>query len=34
MTAPFVYDGAMNGNVFLAYVKQVLIPTLQAGTSS
>lgn len=22
MTAPFVYDGAMNGNVFLAYVEQ------------
>ncbi|WP_234836148.1 IS630-like element ISRm10-1 family transposase [Sinorhizobium meliloti] len=31
MTAPFVYDGAMNGNVFLAYVEQVLLPTLQAG---
>lgn len=31
MTAPFVYDGAMNGNVFLAYVEQVLVPTLQAG---
>ncbi len=29
MTAPFVYDGAMNGNVFLAYVEQVLSPTLQ-----
>lgn len=29
MTAPFVYDGAMNGNVFLAYVEQVLLPTLQ-----
>jgi transposase len=28
MTAPFVYDGAMNGNVFLAYVEQVLVPTL------
>lgn len=28
MTAPFVYDGAMNGNVFLAYVEQVLLPTL------
>lgn len=26
MTAPFVYDGAMNGVVFLAYVKQVLAP--------
>ncbi len=31
MTAPFVYDGAMNGNVFLAYVEQVLVPTLQPG---
>ena len=29
MTAPFVYDGAMNGNVFLAYVEQVLVPTLK-----
>lgn len=29
MTAPFVYDGAMNGNVFLAYVEQVLVPTLE-----
>jgi len=31
MTAPFVYDGAMNGNVFLAYVSQVLVPTLSQG---
>lgn len=31
MTAPFVYDGAMNGNVFLAYVEQVLAPTLSPG---
>ena len=31
MTAPFVYDGAMNGNVFLTYVEQVLQPTLRAG---
>jgi transposase len=31
MTAPFVYDGAMNGNVFLAYIEQVLVPTLSAG---
>lgn len=31
MTAPFVCDGAMNGNVFLVYVEQVLLPTLQAG---
>jgi len=28
MTAPFVHDGAMNGTVFLAYVEQVLVPTL------
>jgi len=31
MTAPFVYDGAMNGKVFLAYVKQILVPSLSAG---
>jgi transposase len=31
MTAPFVYDGAMNGNVFLAYVERVLVPTLEPG---
>lgn len=31
MTAPFVYDGAMNGVVFLAYVEQVLAPTLTPG---
>ena len=31
MTAPFVYDGAMNGTVFLAYVAQVLVPTLSPG---
>lgn len=31
MTAPFVYDGAMNGNVFLASVEQVLVPTLESG---
>ena len=31
MTAPFVYDGAMNGTVFLAYVSQVLVPTLSPG---
>jgi hypothetical protein len=31
MTAPFVYDGAMNSNVFLANVEQVLLPTLQPG---
>ena len=31
MTAPFVYDGAMNGAVFCAYVEQVLVPTLTPG---
>ena len=31
MTAPFVYDGAMNGNVFRAYIEQVLAPTLSEG---
>lgn len=31
LTAPFVYDGAMNGAVFLAYVEQVLVPTLTSG---
>src|SRR5207302_7424595 len=29
MTAPFVIEGAMNGPMFLAYVKQCLIPTLK-----
>ncbi|MBB3900519.1 transposase [Roseococcus suduntuyensis] len=28
MTAPMVLDGAMNGAAFLAYVEQVLVPTL------
>lgn len=31
MTAPFVYDGAMNSNVFLTYIQQVLAPTLEPG---
>ncbi len=31
MTAPFVYDGAMNGPVFRAYVDEVLVPTLTPG---
>ena len=31
MTAPFVLDGPMNGAVFLAYVEQVLVPTLRPG---
>ncbi len=31
MTAPFVLDGPMNGAAFLAYVEQVLAPTLEPG---
>jgi transposase len=31
MTAPMVLDGPMNGPAFLAYVEQVLAPTLQPG---
>jgi len=31
LTAPFVVDGAMNGDVFRAYVEQVLAPTLAPG---
>lgn len=31
MTALFVYEGAMNGTAFLAYVEQVLVPTLRRG---
>ena len=31
MTAPLVLDGPMNGPAFLAYVEQVLAPTLKRG---
>ena len=31
MTAPMVLDGAMNGSAFLAYVEQVLVPSLSPG---
>lgn len=31
MTAPLVVDGPMNGDVFLAYVRQHLVPTLRPG---
>ena len=31
LTAPGVIDGPMNGNAFLAYVEQVLAPTLKPG---
>jgi transposase len=31
MTAPWVIDGAMNGDLFVAYVSKVLVPTLRPG---
>src|SRR5215470_14768781 len=31
LTAPTVIDGAMNGEVFEAYVRQQLVPTLKPG---
>ncbi len=31
MTAPMVLDGAMHAAAFLAYVEQVLVPTLEPG---
>ena len=31
LTAPMVIDGAINGELFLAYVNQVLVPTLYEG---
>ena len=31
MTAPCVFDGPINGLSFLAYVEQVLVPTLKPG---
>jgi transposase len=31
ITAPFVLDGPINGESFLAYVEQVLAPTLKPG---
>jgi transposase len=31
MTAPCVIEGAMNGPMFLAWVKQALVPTLKPG---
>lgn len=31
LTAPMVVDGAINGRTFLAYVHQILAPTLKAG---
>jgi len=31
MVAPFVLEGAMNGTIFVAYLKQCLVPTLKRG---
>ena len=31
LTAPYVIDGAMDGPTFMAYVEQVLVPTLAKG---
>ena len=31
MTAPMMINGALNGEVFLAYVEQCLVPTLKRG---
>ncbi len=31
LIAPMVIDGAMNGDLFVAYAQQVLVPTLRAG---
>ena len=31
ITAPCVFDGPINGRSFLAYVEQLLVPTLKAG---
>ncbi len=31
LVAPGVFDGAINGELFLAYVQQVLVPTLKQG---
>ena len=33
LTAPLVVDGAINGELFLAYVVQILLPTLKEGDS-
>jgi len=31
ITAPCLFDGPINGELFLAYIEQVLVPTLKAG---
>ena len=34
LTAPGVFDGAIDAESFRAYIEQILVPTLQPGTSS
>ena len=34
MTAPMVIEGAMNGAALLAYIEQILGPTLKRGPTS
>lgn len=31
LTAPMAVDGALNGELFYAYVKKILVPTLRSG---
>jgi len=31
LVAPCILDGAINGEIFLAYVEQMLVPTLSPG---
>jgi hypothetical protein len=31
LTAPLAVDGAINGELFVAYIEQVLVPTLKPG---
>jgi hypothetical protein len=31
LTAPFVIDAPMNRDIFLAYLREYLVPTLSAG---
>lgn len=31
LTAPVLFDGAVNGEIFLAYVRDHLVPTLERG---
>ena len=31
LAAPMVVDGAINGELFLAYTEQILLPTLREG---